>query len=194
MNDIPEIVANPSGPAAGGDLNSISLLGVKYDIPSITVDDILDENSDNPIANSAVTSAIIGVKDNIADMGDISIHSDQKTALVHGAVRNLQTITLTPGKYLISAQAYVYLAGFIGVVEITMRNDTDSVNIKGFGDSLNIAASNTISDYYLNGFGIIETDHNIDIIFRIETNQSASGTSQNYNCQSDITIFKFVDL
>lgn len=130
-----DVEANPSG-SSTGDLTKIRIASDIYDIPQLTVDDTLDSSSSNPIANSAVTSAIDEVN------SDFSYdRSNNNVSVPNDALRHpIKQITLDPGLWLIRASAFVAMTGAgneEGVLGIMIAHGTNSYGADDYLDSTN---------------------------------------------------------
>lgn len=130
-----DVEANPSGTSTG-DLTKIRIASDIYDIPQLTVDDTLDSSSSNPIANSAVTSAINNVNsDFIYDrsINNVSVPNDASR-------HSIKQITLDPGLWLIRASSFVNMHGSgneEGVLGIMIAHGTNSYGADDYLDSTN---------------------------------------------------------
>ena len=130
-----DVEANPVG-SSTGDLTKIRIASDIYDIPQLTVDNVLDGSSSNPIANSAVTSAINDVNSDFSydrALNNVSVPND---ALRH----SIKQITLDPGLWFIRASSFISMTGSgneEGVLGIAIAHGNNAYGADDYLDSTN---------------------------------------------------------
>lgn len=179
------VVANPVS-AATDDLEKVQIGSTVYQVAP-TIDNALNDTSDNAIANSAVTTAINNINSDITDLTNaigstINGSASGGNYLNYGAYREAGKIDLTPGTYIVIANIAL---SPIGSGPYATLNDVHADFFACTDLSRSTATSLPIKDskLFINAIG--STSYSITNVITVEENTTvyfgfAFGTSFGY--------------